>query len=397
MSGETPFFKSAIFAELKENLRTYSRFTATYQIMSDTYEEARDIAHEISIEQTVECPYELIEGSEIADTIVGQVEELKEGAPHSGCYYATISYDPEAVNGEMTELINMLFGNTSLKKGIKLMSIDLPENMYNDFPGPKFGRQGIRELCGVLHGPILMSAVKPLGRSTKELAHMVYQLAIGGCPIIKDDHSLCDQRWSPFEERVRACVDAVEEANAETGGHSIYVPNCTADGLEFLERAYKAQDLGAKGIMAAPALTGFSLIHDLSRDSEFQLPIFLHPSFTGPYITSPNGGVSPYCYYGQLYRLAGGDAAIFTSFGGRFPFSIQTCQKICEGTDAPMADLRPSFPVPSGGMKWQLFPKMYDIYGPDTIFLVGGALQTEGPDLTENTRFFMQKLHEAAR
>ncbi len=44
-----------------------------------------------------------------------------------------------------------------------------------------------------------------------------------------------------------------------------------------------------------------------------------------------------------------------------------------------MGRLRSIFPVPSGGMRWQLFKNMYQTYGPDTIFLVGGALQTEGP------------------
>ena len=104
-----------------------------------------------------------------------------------------------------------------------------------------------------------------------------------------------------------------------------------------------------------------------------------------------------FCYYGQLSRLIGADAAIFTSFGGRFSFSVDTCQKICEGTSEMMGGLRSIFPVPSGGMRWQLFKNMYQTYGPDTIFLVGGALQTEGPDLTDNVKFFLEKLEEAQR
>lgn len=66
----------------------------------------------------------------------------------------------------MTELMNMLFGNTSLQPGIRLMSFELPDSMYRHYRS-KFGRQGIRELCGIEKGPILMSALKPLGRSAK--------------------------------------------------------------------------------------------------------------------------------------------------------------------------------------------------------------------------------------
>lgn len=296
----------------------------------------------------------------------------------------------------MAELLNMLFGNTSLQPGVRLMSFELPETMYNNYPGPRFGRSGLRELCGVPRGPIFMSAIKPLGSSPKELAQMVYDLALGGCPIIKDDHSLMDQHYAPFKERVLQCVMALADAKEKTGRKSMYIANCTTDGLGFLERAYQAKEIGADGIMAAPAITGFTMIRDLTRDPDFGLPIFLHPCFSGPQVLSQDAGISPFCYYGQLSRLAGADAVIFTSFGGRFSFSQDTCQKIAEGTESKMADLRASFPVPSGGMRWQLFKEMVRIYGPDTIFLVGGALQTEGPDLTANMQFFLEKLAEAA-
>lgn len=393
--NDMPFFESELFSELTEDLKTSSRFTATYRIAAPDYDEAKKLAFGIAVEQTVECPYELVEGTPIGDTIVGQIEDLKKAEP--GAYYATISYEPEAVGGEMAEFINMLFGNTSLQPGIRLMSFELPETMYNDFPGPRFGRTGLRDLCGVPRGPILMSAIKPLGRSPKELAKMVYDLALGGCPIIKDDHSLMNQAYAPFEERVLQCVMALADAKEKTGHKSIYIANCTADGLAFLDRAYKAKELGADGIMAAPAITGFTLIRDLARDPEFNLPIFLHPCFSGPSVLSKDSGISPFCYYGQLSRLAGADAAIFTSFGGRFSFSQETCQNICEGTMEKMGDLKSIFPIPSGGMRWQLFKKMYQVYGPDTIFLVGGALQTEGPNLTDNVKFFLEKLEEAQR
>ena len=391
--SENFFFESELFHELNEDLKNSHRFTATYQITASDYNEAKKLAFGVAVEQTVECPYELVENTPIGDTIVGQIEEIKKGAP--GTFNATISYEPDAVGSEFTELLNMLFGNTSLQPGIRLMSFELPDFMYNDFPGPRFGRNGIRDLCGVKTGPVMMSAIKPLGRSTEEFADMVYRLALGGCPLIKDDHSLFDQGYAPFEERVRACVDAVNEANAKTGGSSLFIANCTADGLTFLERAFKAKELGAGGIMASPGLLGFSLIRDLSKDKEFNLPIYLHPSFSGALVLKEDCGISPFCYYGQISRLAGADAVIFTGFGGRFPFSQDVCQRICDGTETRMADLKPSFPVPSGGMRWQLFKKMYQIYGPDTIFLVGGALQTEGPDLTANMKLYMEKLQEA--
>lgn len=115
-----------------------------------------------------------------------------------------------------------------------------------------------------------------------------------------------------------------------------------------------AQELGAGGIMAAPGLLGLSIIRELSSAPDFHLPIFLHPCFSGPLVLSADSGISPFCCYGQFSRLAGADAAIFTSFGGRFPFTEEVCRKICDGTETEMGGLRSIFPVPSGGMKWQL-------------------------------------------
>ncbi len=387
------FFASSIFRELSEAVEAEERFTVTYRIVAASYEEAKERAFSVAVEQTIECPYELVDGTWIADRIVGRIEDLKEKEP--GIYVATISYSPEAVGGEFTEFLNMIFGNTSLTAGVRLLSFTLGRSQYGEFAGPKYGRSGIRTLCGIEKGSILMSVIKPLGTDAKGLARMAYDLARGGCPIIKDDHSLCDQRYAPFTERVTRCVEAVQEANAKTGGHTLYVPNCTADGTALLHRALEAQELGAGGIMVAPGLTGFSLVRELADAPDFRLPIFLHPSFSGGAVLGRNSGMSPYCYYGQLSRLAGADAVIFTSFGGRFSPSREDCRLIAAATEADMGPIRPIFPAPAGGMKWQLFPDILKTYGQDTLLLVGGALQTQGPDLYENTKFFMEKLEQS--
>ena len=176
--ASNPFFESELFSELNDALKHSSRFTATYRIVAGDYAEAKKIARGIAVEQTVECPDKLFVNTWIEDTVIGQIEDLKKADP--GSYYAIISYSPDTVEGEMTELMNMLFGNTSLQPGIRLMSFELPDSMYRHYPGPKFGRQGIRELCGIEKGPILMSALKPLGRSAKDFGETAYKLALGG-------------------------------------------------------------------------------------------------------------------------------------------------------------------------------------------------------------------------
>lgn len=108
--------------------------------------------------------------------------------------------------------------------------------------------------------------------------------------------------------------------------------------------------------MAAPGLVGFSMVKALADAPDFHLPIFLHPCFSGGFVQHEDTGIAPYCYYGQLSRLAGADAVIFTSFGGRFVHSEEDCALIAASLSTPMNYVKTAFPVPSGGMKWQLFP-----------------------------------------
>jgi len=45
--------------------------------------------------------------------------------------------------------------------------VRLPPKILADFPGPRFGTSGLRRLCGVPHGPMVMTALKPMVRQRK--------------------------------------------------------------------------------------------------------------------------------------------------------------------------------------------------------------------------------------
>lgn len=370
--------------------KTSDRFQVIYQIYTSDYKEALERAKSIAIEQTIECPYSLVENTFIAETIVGKIETVTKMDPTH--YVVCISYDTQAIGNEFTAFVNTLFGNSSLSYGIRLLAFSIPKRMSNQFKGPRLGINKLRNLVQVNKEPILMSAIKPLGTSVEKLASMVYELASGGCSIIKDDHNLMNQSYAPFTSRVQACVNAIQAAYEETGYKALYIANCNGDGTEVYNRAYEAKKLGADGIMISPGLVGFGAIHQLSQDPNFNLPIFAHPSFAGPLTTTEQSGISPYCYFGQLTRLAGCDASIFTSFNGRFSYTKETCLSISKAATEPLHNISPMFPVPAGGIKSELFSSMYQVYGADVIFLVGGALLTHSNNLTQSTKFFRKQI-----
>ncbi len=366
------------------------RFSVTYRLFGSE-KEARAKAEDICIEQTVEFPADEVPEGVIRDHVFGRIERFERFDQES--FKAVISYAVEIAAGELTQFLNVVFGNSSIKPGIRVEHLDLPESLLRCFKGPRFGREGLRSLLNVPKRPLLSTAIKPMGLSSQELAALAYQFVIGGMDIIKDDHGLTDQSCSPFEERVKRCAEAVQKGNQETGQRSLYIANITAPHSEVMKRARFAKEAGAGGLMVAPGLIGMDLMRELADDDTLALPILTHPALQGSFVTSRNG-ISHGVIFGQLARLAGADATIFPNFGGRFSFSREECKEIADATSAPMGHLKEIFPAPGGGMSLENVPEMFETYGRDLIFLIGGGLFRHGPDLIENCRHFRKMVEK---
>ncbi|MFQ5456579.1 MAG: RuBisCO large subunit C-terminal-like domain-containing protein, partial [Nitrospirota bacterium] len=300
-----------------------------------------------------------------------------------------ISYLVETTGFELTHILNIVFGNISIKPGIRVKHLEFPESLLKKFKGPRFGRNGIRSLLNIPVRPLLSTSLKPLGLSAEALADLAYKFAIGGIDIIKDDHGLTDQSFAGFKERVSLCAKAIERANMETRESCIYVANVTAPFDKIIERARMAKRCGAGGLLISPGIVGLDTMRHLSADDNIGLPLFSHPALQGSFVINNQSGISHGVLFGQIGRLFGADAAIFPNIGGRFSFTIEECLDIVKGTTIKMAkNIKPIFPCPGGGMKLDQIPKMLQLYGHDVIFLIGGGLFSHGGDIVENCRYF---------
>ena len=163
------------------------RFQVWYRIQGDE-SIALEKARALCIEQTVEFPFDLLPPGDIPDQIVGQVRSNK--ALGRDLFEVEITYPLEITGFELTQFLNVLFGNSSLKPGVRVQKIDLPESLLAAFKGPRFGVGGLRELLQVPDRPILCTAIKPMGLSATDMGDLCYQFALGGIDIIKDDHAL---------------------------------------------------------------------------------------------------------------------------------------------------------------------------------------------------------------
>lgn len=357
-----------------------------YYRIAGTEAEACEKARIIAVEQTVEFPADLIPPGLIHEKVIGRIESIQK--TDRGGYLAGISYSVEITAFELTQLLNVVFGNSSIKPGIRVEGIEMPESLLGRFEGPRFGRSGLRNLLGIPGRPLLCTALKPMGLSSGALADLAYTFAANGIDIIKDDHGLTDQCFAGYRERVESCSEAVLRANKETGGKAIYMPNITGPVDDILPRARLARNAGAGGLLIAPGLVGFDAVRRIAGDDSIGMPVFSHPALQGSFVVSPDSGISHGVLFGLLPRLCGADATIYPNVGGRFSFSADECREITAHTGTAFGHIRSIFPCPGGGMDIGRVPEMLDIYGRDVIFLIGGGLFSRGPDLAENCRFF---------
>lgn len=354
------------------------RFIVAYRL-SGKESDALAAAKDICIEQTVEFPEDLISDSFIRDNIFGRVEsfaEIKEDL-----FMAEISFAVETTAFEFTQFLNVIFGNISLKPGIIIEDIILPDSFSKYFNGPRYGVAGLRKILDVYDRPLIASAIKPMGMTSLQFAELAAMFAKGGIDIIKDDHGLSSQPFSVFRERVRACSDAVNSVNALT----LYFPNITAPFSEVIDRAYYAKEQGAGGVLISPAITGFDCMKHLADDEDFGLPVMSHPAFIGSYL-SGGTGFTHGALLGTLMRLAGADVVVYPNFGGRFSFSKDECRDIADKCRSDLKHIKTVFPSPGGGMNFSNIPEMTEFYGNDVMYLMGGGLFKRSPDLIENCR-----------
>ncbi len=363
--------------------------SATYRLRC-AEQDAETIAREIALEQTVEVPEELIRSAAISDDVVGRVRSVLPVSGTSGAFAAVIDYPADLAGTHVGQMWNLLYGNISLKRHVRLTSVSLPAEVRRRLPGPRYGVDGLRDMLGVYDRPLLATALKPRGSSPEQLAALAGAFAAGGGDVVKDDHNLVDATFAEFRERVDRAFDAVEEVNVRTGRRTLYAPNLSPPIQELDRYAEYLVQRGVRAALIAPMLLGFDTVAQLTR--RYPLVWLGHPTFTGSFFHDPDHGVAPGLMLGTWFRWLGCDATIFPNYGGRFSFSREECVSIADGARSPDTDFKPCWPAPAGGMSFDRLSEMATDYGADTQFLIGGALLSDSANLEGSTRRFLEAI-----
>ncbi|MGA1864949.1 MAG: RuBisCO large subunit C-terminal-like domain-containing protein [bacterium] len=361
-------------------------------ILTCLAEDAGTRAEEIALEQSVELPRSAVKdqkvaGSSIPDILeLTPVSKLPDGLTrHRLC----LAFSGSLVGRDIPQFFNLLFGNVSLKKGLYIEDMTLPDKVLDLFPGPGYGIKGAREICQRDSGAMLCSVLKPVGSSSHVFADMAEEFAGAGVPFIKDDHGLADQLTSPFKERVKCVQTAIKKS----GSSSVYLPNITGPHEDLEEKIAIAFNEGVKGFLVSPFLIGLDTFRYLRE--KYPVLWMAHPAFSGAFFADRFHGFRPGLLLGTILRLLGADMVIYPDAGGRFSFKPYECRGIADGLREGYEDrFKPAIPVPAGGISASKAIRVRQFYGDDVMLLIGGSIYLHKDGFEKATQDLLNTLSQ---
>lgn len=357
----------------------------TYRIKANK-DEIQARAEAIAIEQSVELPVQAIRDRYVLEQVVARVDSIKPVDPQH--FDVVIRLSAETIGHNPAQLLNMLFGNVSLHHDVQLIDVELPQTLLTTFSGPRYGVAGLRDCVQVYQRPLTCTALKPQGLSVAELTRLCGIFATAGIDIIKDDHGMADQAYARFADRVQACQRAVEKANRDSGRTAVYAPSLVGNPQALYEQIRIVKEEGVKLVLIAPMLIGLPVFRELVH-SRLHIPVLAHPAFAGA------GRIAPEFLLGKLFRWFGADAVIYPNYGGRFSYNKEQCAAIAHQARMKWHNLRPTMPVPAGGMTVDRVDELLRFYGREVILLIGGGLLSAGDELAAKCREFVAQVARA--
>lgn len=365
--------------------------TAVYEI-DGPESHAQITAARICADQTIEAEKELL-SPPLQARILGCLDNLQ--AVDGGRYQATIRFSGDVCGGDCSDLLNVLFGTSSLRGDVTVRSFSMTEGLLSRWGGPQFGLVGIRQLVDVPSRPLLCAVLKPLGRSAQELAELATQFVEGGVDLIKDDQSFVDQHWCSFEQRVSRCADAINRASARRGRSCLYFPHISGALDVMRQRVAQAKAFGATGILVAPGLTGFDALRALVVDGDVALPIASHPAMLGAIVDRGRGGLSAMVAYGLLPRLAGSDLSIYPAFGSDYPMAQRDCVSVTDHCLRPWGYLRSMMPALGGRIGPERAVELPSVVGRDIVLVTGSYIQQHPSGAADAIQAMVRALEES--
>jgi ribulose-bisphosphate carboxylase large chain len=278
--------------------------------------------------------------------------ECSSGGPIHACRLR-IAHPHRNFGARIPNLMSAICGEgTFFSPGIplvKLLDVRFPDSFLDQFDGPQFGIQGIRDLLQVYGRPIFFGVIKPnIGLPPEAFSEVGYGGWIGGLDVAKDDEMLADMDWCSLERRSSLLGLARRRAEEATGQRKIYLANITDEVDRLCELHDLAVANGANAVLVNAMPVGLSAVRMLRRHA--RVPLIAHFPFTASFSRLRNYGIHSRVIT-KLQRLVGFDAVIMPGFGERMMTPEEEVLENVAACLEPMGQIRACLPVP-GGSDW---------------------------------------------
>lgn len=315
---------------------------------------------------------------------VGQVVDIVEvppreldPAPEQRYVLITIAFPWQNFGPGFTQLLTTLLGNdASTSVQAKLISLEVPDQYAQQFPGPRFGIDGVRNTLDIHRRPIVLNMIKPcLGFTPEVGANIFYETALGGVDLIKDDELLGDPHFCTVADRAVAYMKASERVFEETGRRVGYLCNISGPPKRMRDNALRAIEAGVTGLMVNFVFNGLDTLIELAEDEDLNVPIFAHYAGAGALSEATESGLDSNVLLGVLPRLAGVDIMLYNTPYGGYPYVRSKYLLMAKTLTSQKQNVLPTMPAVGGGVTPQMIPTLMRDLGNDLVIAAGGSVQ----------------------
>jgi ribulose-bisphosphate carboxylase large chain len=140
--------------------------------------------------------------------------------------------------GNVQNILTYIVGNVlGMKevKALKLLDVWFPPSMLEQYDGPSYTIDDMREYLGVYGRPILGTIIKPkMGLTSSEYAEVCYDFWVGGGDFVKNDEPQANQDFCPYDKMVKYVKEAMDKAVKETGRKKVHSFNVSAADFDTM-------------------------------------------------------------------------------------------------------------------------------------------------------------------
>ncbi|MEK6883609.1 MAG: type III ribulose-bisphosphate carboxylase, partial [Nanoarchaeota archaeon] len=293
--------------------------------------------------------------------------------------------------GNMPQLLSGIAGNIFGMKALenlRLIDVELPQEYVRSFPGPNLGIQQLRNYFKVYDRPITGAVPKPkIGFSAEEHAEIGFETWLGGFDCVKDDENLTSTKFNNFYKRVKLMSKLRDKAEKITGEKKDAFINITAETEEMKKRAKLLHDHDFKYAMIDVVVSGVSAVQTMREIlGDYKMAIHAHRAMHASFDRNKKHGITME-FLAKIMRLVGVDQIHSGTSVGKLVGNKEEVLSISNILrekhtrqyknillNQEWGNVKPAFPVSSGGIHPGIIPDILNIYGKDLVLLVSGGI-----------------------